>query len=73
MKKGFLKVKVAVSGKKIDYLPELLRRKSITVYKIKKVELFTSIFIIDYNDLRKFFAICKNMCYNVCIVEALCD
>ncbi|MBO5712770.1 MAG: sporulation protein YqfD [Clostridia bacterium] len=64
MKKGALKIKILVSGKRIQYLPELVRRKGVTIYKIKVVNKTSSIFVIDYNELSKFFAICKNMCYN---------
>ena len=64
MKNGAIKVKVLVKGKTIKYLPEILRRKQVNVIKISEITEFSSIFTIDYNDLRKFFAICKNMCYN---------
>ena len=64
MKRQMLKVEVVVAGKNVRYLPEFLRRKGVFIYNASyKGENF-AIFTVDFNDLRKFFAICKNMCYN---------
>lgn len=64
MKKRLLKIKVEVSGKGIIYLPEYVRRKKICLYDVNYLESNRVIVTLDYNDLLKFFAICKNMCYN---------
>lgn len=64
LKKGLLRITYAVGGKNINYLPEYLHFKKINVYKFSpKSENFCFV-TIDASDKHKFFAICKNMCYN---------
>ena len=67
MKRGLLKVKVEVSGKNVAYLTEILHRRGILVYKVNKILENTLEYTIDFNELRKIFAICKDMCYNTMV------
>ncbi len=64
IKKGFLRITYKVSGKNINYLPELLHRKNVGVINFSLIDESFAKVTIDYQDLHKFFAICKNMCYN---------
>lgn len=64
MKKGALKVRVEVSGNRLDAIFKYAKEKNICLYDVKYLENKSVIVVVDYNDLRKFFAICKNMCYN---------
>ena len=63
-----LKVKVLVNGKNIEYLPEILRRRQINAYSVKNLSKNSAVFVVDFNDLKNFFAILKNMCYNTKVI-----
>lgn len=65
IKKGLLRVECLVSLKNQSYFAEILHRKGIDVLTIKKVDDNHVIVAVDYVYRKKFFAICKNMCYNV--------
>ena len=69
LKKGFLRITYRVSGKNINYLPVFLHRKGIDVLEFKLIDKTIALVTIDRADLRKFFAICKNMCYNKKVVK----
>lgn len=62
IKRGYLRCDILVKGN-LKYLAEYMRQKSIGLYKIKEGKN-SSVVTIDYADKHKFFAICKNMCYN---------
>lgn len=64
LKKGFLRITYQVSGKNINYLPEFLHRKKVSVIKFCQLNETLAKVTIDFQDINKFFAICKNMCYN---------
>ncbi|MBO7214221.1 MAG: sporulation protein YqfD, partial [Clostridia bacterium] len=64
LKKGLLRISYEVSGKNIKYLPEYLHIKKVCVYKFCLKTENTCFITIDFADNDKFFAICKNMCYN---------
>ena len=64
MKANLVRVKVEITGNKLEYLPLIFQKRQIAIYKIKKSAKNGVIFTVDLNDLRKIFAICKNMCYN---------
>ena len=68
MKKGLLRIKYAVSGSKLRFLPTFLSGRGISVYEYKEISLTKSTVTIDFCDSNKFFAICKNMCYNKTII-----
>ncbi len=69
IKKGFLRAVYNVKGEKIRYLPEFLHRKNINVYEFVYKSEKECIVTIDFLDTYKFFAICKNMCYNKKIIK----
>ncbi len=68
LKKGLLRITYLVSGKNIEYLPEFLHRKKVSVIKFLKESESLAKVTIDVSDVNKFFAICKNMCYNKKVV-----
>jgi sporulation protein YqfD len=68
MKKGLLRVKYKISGSKLRFLPTFLNGRGISVYEYKEIDLTRAHVIIDFSDSNKFFAICKNMCYNKTII-----
>lgn len=65
MKKGLVRIKFFLKGKNLNLLPEFLHKKSVTTYYFKLKSDNQAEITVDYNDKRKFFAICKNMCYNI--------
>lgn len=69
IKKGLLRVVYKVKGEKIRYLPEFLHRKKINAYEFSLNSENECNITIDFSDSRKFFAICKNMCYNKTIIK----
>ena len=69
IKKGLLYLTYKVSGKKIRYLPEFLHKKGVNVIEFRLLDEENSLITIDFLDLSKFFAICKNMCYNKRVVK----
>ncbi len=69
IKKGLLRAVYKVKGDKLIYLPEFLHRKSVNVYFFKQTDEKECLIELDYFDSYKFFAICKNMCYNKLIVK----
>ena len=69
LKKRTLRAVYRVTGEKLLYLPELLHRKGVAVYFFKQVSETACLIEVDVNDNNKFFAICKNMCYNKLMVR----
>ena len=69
LKRGVLRGEYKVKGEKLRYLPEFLHRKKVNVYDFKLISDSECLVTIDFTDFRKFFAICKNMCYNKLIVR----
>lgn len=69
LKRGLLRAEYKIKGEKIRYLPEFLHRKKISVYNFKLISDGECLVTIDFQDIRKFFAICKNMCYNKIIIS----
>lgn len=65
MKKGVLYAEYLLKGEKLKYLLGYLENKSVPVYKFLEINGNSAKILIDYTDRRKFFAICKNMCYNI--------
>lgn len=68
MKKGRLRVKYKVTGKTLRFLPTFLNGRGISVYDYKEISIACAHVVIDFSDSNKFFAICKNMCYNKTII-----
>ncbi len=68
MKKGLLRVKYQISGTNLRFLPSFLNGRGISVYGYKEISSSCAHAIIDFSDSNKFFAICKNMCYNKKII-----
>ena len=69
LKRGLLRVVYKISGDKLRYLPALLNNKKINVYEFINYDELNGLVTIDYQDRSKFFAICKNMCYNISVVK----
>ncbi len=69
LKRGLLRAEYKVKGEKLRYLPEFLHRKKISVYNFRLISDNECLVTVDFQDIRKFFAICKNMCYNKLIVR----
>ncbi len=65
IKKGLLRLECLIACNKESYLVEMLHRKGVDVLKVKKVDCNNVIITVDYVYRNIFFAICKNMCYNV--------
>ena len=65
MKKNLLFLKVTLKGNNLKYLVGYLQNKNVGVYGFTESKEEIKI-IIDYIDRRKFFDICKNMCYDNC-------
>lgn len=68
MKRGLLRIKYKVVGSKLNYLLALLHNRKISVFYADKLADNTLSVTIDFCDSNKFFAICKNMCYNKTII-----
>ena len=68
VKRRLLRIKFLVSGDRLNFLPEILHIKGINVYCFKLVNENNAEVTIDSQDFIKFFAICKNMCYNKKII-----
>ena len=64
MKKNRLFVRLKVEGQGVEGLPKLLRERGICTFDVlyAKNACFLS---ADYVDVRKIFAISRNMCYNI--------
>ena len=69
IKKGLLLSEYYVKGENLRYLPELLHRKGADVHSFKQISKTECFIEIDFIDSYKFFAICKNMCYNKKVVK----
>lgn len=69
IKKRWLLVDYKISGKNVRYMPEYLHKKKVSVINFRLVDEQNAIVTIDFLDLSKFFAICKNMCYNKKVVR----
>lgn len=65
MKKKALFCEYTVNGGTLKYLIGYMQNKNIGVLNYEEIDDKTSKVLIDYTDRRKFFAICKNMCYNI--------
>ncbi len=68
MKRGNLRCKYKVSGKNIRLIPKYLHLRGVSVYNFKLINENSGVIVIDFKDNSKFFAICKNMCYNKTIM-----
>ncbi len=69
LKRGLLRAEVSVRGEKLRYMPELLHRKGVNVYEFILKDDQNALITVDFLDLSKIFAICKNMCYNKKVVK----
>ena len=68
MKRGYLRVKYKITGKKVGILPSFLSERGVSVFGYNQINEESCTLIIDFCDTNKFFAICKNMCYNKTII-----
>ena len=68
VKKKLLRAKFLISGERLMFLPEILHVRKISVYNFNLINENLAEIIIDSTDFIKFFAICKNMCYNKKII-----
>ena len=69
IKKGLVRAVYRVKGEKLYYLPEFLHRKGVNVYFFKEIDKNECFIELDFIDRNKFFAICKNMCYNKLVLK----
>ncbi len=65
MKKGKLLCEFTIKGSNLKYLLGYMQNKKIGVLNFLEIDGLNAKVLIDYTDRRKFFAICKNMCYNI--------
>ncbi|MBQ9782613.1 MAG: sporulation protein YqfD [Clostridia bacterium] len=65
IKSGLLKIECLVKCENENYFMQILHRKGVDVLSLKRVDCNNVIITVDYNKRNIFFAICKNMCYNV--------
>ena len=68
MKRNLLRIKFKVIGNRLDYLLALLHSRQIPVFHADRQSEDKLCITIDFCDRNKFFAICKNMCYNKSII-----
>lgn len=54
-----------VTGLNLDNLVNILKNKGVTLYDLKKKDGRTLIVSVNYTDSEKFFAITRDLCYNV--------
>ena len=64
-KKLDLYVVYKVSGLNLDNLVNILKNKGIILYNIKKTDNKTLVVYVNYADAEKFFAITRELCYNI--------
>ena len=64
-KKLNLFVTYKVTGLNLDNLVNILKNKGVTLYDINKSDGKTLTVSVNYADCRKFFAITRDLCYNV--------
>ncbi len=55
----------SIKGLNLDRFINKVKNKGITLYDIKKLNNKRLIVTVSYNDSQKFFAIAKEMCYNI--------
>ena len=67
MKKIFVQYKI--TGYNLDRLINLLKRKGICLYDVKKQDAKTMFVSVNYNQSKKLFAITKELCYNISKVK----
>lgn len=60
-----VKVVYSIKGRNLDRFINLLKNKGITLYDTKKIANNRLIATVSFNDSQKFFAIAKEMCYNI--------
>ena len=65
IKKGYLRCNITIDNFQGGDLINYLHEKGISIYNFNKINEKTAKICIDYADRRKFFAISKNMCYNI--------
>ena len=65
MKRNVLYVEYLLNGDRLKYLLGYLENKKIPVYNFLEIDGKNAKITIDYIDRYNFFAICKNMCYNI--------
>ncbi len=63
--KGLLRLRCLVECDKENYFIEILHRRGVDVLELKRQDCNNVIITVDYDKRNIFFAICKNMCYNV--------
>lgn len=66
-RKNLIKVYVLykIKGLNLDRFINHIKNKGIVLYDIKKISNKELIVSVSYNDSQKFFAIAKNLCYNI--------
>lgn len=69
IKRGLVRLQIKLRAKNAEYLPVLLKNRGIGVINFGLISSESCALTIDYADYQKFFAICKNMCYNIISVK----
>ncbi|MBR6737317.1 MAG: sporulation protein YqfD [Clostridia bacterium] len=67
--RGALRAQVKLKCQKARYAPVFFTKNGVSVLDFSLISEEVCIITIDYCDLRNFFAICKNMCYNILLVK----
>ena len=62
---GLIKSVFIVKGRNLEGFLNLLKNRKITVYDVKKLSNDKLILAVNFMESRKFFAIGKELCYNI--------
>ena len=60
-----VKSRYLVQGLNLDFFINALKKRGVTLYDVKKFGNKRLYLSVNFNERRKFFAIAKEMCYNV--------
>ena len=69
LKGGFLRAVCKIKGESVNLLPEFAHKKGVAVINFLPISKTECLMTVDFSELYKIFAICKNMCYNVTVVR----
>ena len=69
LKGGLLRVVCKIKGENVSLLPEFAHQKKVAVINFLRISENECFITVDFSEISKIFAICKNMCYNIKIVE----
>lgn len=63
--KGLTYSTFSIEGLNVEFLLNRLKKNGVNVYNVKRITAKKTIITVPYNHTKKFFAISKELCYNV--------